>query len=90
MTEPTYLYGYGKRRHIQTPEKASGYSFCDKTSTPRYFTDEEMADDYRRWNRNGAERQRAESYIQAARTLPVCKRCQKAWNRQASVARNPQ
>jgi hypothetical protein len=81
MSSPTYLYGYGNRRHIQCPDKPSGYPLCDKTAPPRYVRDESMVADYRRWNRGEA----AESYIRRAREMPICKVCQKGWDRLAQT-----
>jgi len=79
MDEPTYLYGYGNRRHIAVDPEAvrlrdSGYGLCGTHGHNAAWTERDL----RLWNKPAVvDRQMA-----SRRNLPVCKRCQKAWDKQ--------
>lgn len=61
-TDPVYLYGYGRRKHIADPGSHSGLSYCG------------LSLDGEDW----ALRVRGPEAMEALAALPTCKHCAKA------------
>lgn len=78
MSDPVYLYGHGSRRHIADATAApvilgsiTGRALCGGM----FRTEEETVRQLRYW----ATEQVAERRITRARSLPVCKFCERAY-----------
>ena len=82
MSEPIYLYSYGRRRHIKDPNAASGRrpEFSARSLCGDWHdTEERMLDTFRWW-----DPALAESRMARKKAEPICQRCQKAWDKQVA------
>jgi hypothetical protein len=74
MAEPTYLYGYGSRRHIADPDVAPGskggrQALCGAWQD----TEETTLTTLAHWTSRPA----AERSMARLRELPICKHCER-------------
>lgn len=83
MAQPTYLYGYGRKRHIADGDLGTNWR-GDPASHGKAFcgtwgdVDKAKHEELRRWAWKAED---ADRRMERQRGLPVCKPCQTAWDK---------